>query len=682
MSLWSSLLQTYDAVQDITGIVPINSDGVPVVRKVLLPLFHTTMKTRLCITLNQHGELVSIEKDSEDFETIIPCTEQSAGRSGKNIPPHPLCDKLQYVDSKYDKVKYRHYMDQLAEWKGNNVKLNAIYLYLAEHSVIDDARSKGVEIHENKDKDLGVRFAVWGEDHVPETWMDREIWALWIQHEEPREPRNGFDMLGEDLHKASYNFPKNIVSIKGNAKLISSNDEKNFTFRGRFIDQREALSIDSLTSQKVHLALRWLVNNNGTLTDTQDIVVWAVDKQPTEHIVDYSGNSYDVYESLRDFYYVDDDTEENDILTDSEKLSAAHSQVAANYADRFGKLLRGYGEKSALDAIKEHSRRIVVAILDAATPGRLSVTFYRELAEDEYIENVIRWHEDSAWNLTRFESSSDGDRSEVSVGKRESSSDSRRIDYIGAPSFKDIINCVYDSDDCNRNKTGYIKFTKKVKKQLVECMFGNNNLPQSLLQAAFRRVTRPQSYTANKDRRKNEMTWRRDFEVACSMWRKHFIEQERRRFSEVERNPMALLELDDNRRDRDYLYGRLLALADSFEYRVLKNQQKRNSASSRATNAIRLMNSFSAKPFVTWGNLWSQLQPYLKSAYTQSPLIAKGFQDDIDCVINAFKPGDFEDNSTLSALFLLGYSHERKYLMDQMGNKGNKSHVSETNEGE
>lgn len=681
MSLWSSLLQTYDAVQDAAGINSTNPDGTLDVRKTLLPVYHTTMKTQLCITIDQDGNLVTVEKDHKAFDIIIPCTEQSAGRSGRNPKPHPLCDQLQYIDSKYDTAKYRQYMDQLAEWKDDNVKLNAIYRYLERHSVIDDARAKGVEIQEAKDGKLGVRFAVWApDDHIPATWQDPMIRSLWIRYQEHQGLCLGTDMLGGELRKPSTNFPKNIVSINGNAKLISANDKTNFTFRGRYADRDEALSIDTLTSQKVHSTLRWLVNNNGTLTDTQDIVVWAVDKQPTEHIVDYSGDSYDVYGGLSDFYYVGDDAEEDDILTDGEKLSVARSQVAVNYAERFGKLLRGYGGKPALDAIKEHGRRIVVAILDAATPGRLSVTFYRELAEDEYIENVIRWHEDSAWNLTRFESSVDSDGSGVGNETGDSGSTPKLIGYIGAPSFRDIINCVYDSDD--RSGTGYTKFAKRVKKQLVECMFGNNCLPQSLLHAAFRRVIRPQSYTASKDRRKNETTWRRDFEVACSMWRKHFIEQERRRFPEAERNPMSLLELDHNRRDRDYLYGRLLALADSFEYRVLKNQQKRNGASSRPTNAIRLMNSFSAKPFVTWGNLWRQLQPYLKNAYTQSPSVAKGFQDDVDCVINAFKPGDFENNDALSALFLLGYSHERKYLMDQASNRGNKSKTTETNEGE
>lgn len=40
MSLWSSLLQTYDAVNSSAGITPLNED----VNKTLLPLYHTDVE--------------------------------------------------------------------------------------------------------------------------------------------------------------------------------------------------------------------------------------------------------------------------------------------------------------------------------------------------------------------------------------------------------------------------------------------------------------------------------------------------------------------------------------------------------------------------------------------------------------------------------------------------------------
>ena len=45
--------------------------------------------------------------------------------------------------------------------------------------------------------------------------------------------------------------------------------------------------------------------------------------------------------------------------------------------------------------------------------------------------------------------------------------------------------------------------------------------------------------------------------------------------------------LEPNRDDRDYLYGRLLALADNFEESVLRKQGVKD----RPTNAIKLMSN-------------------------------------------------------------------------------------------
>ena len=109
--------------------------------------------------------------------------------------------------------------------------------------------------------------------------------------------------------------------------------------------------------------------------------------------------------------------------------------------------------------------------------------------------------------------------------------------------------------------------------------------------------------------------------------------------------------LEPNRDDRDYLYGRLLTLADNFEESVLRKQGVKD----RPTNAIKLMSNFTAKPYTTWGTLWKQLTPYLKSANGGS-----WFCNEVDDVMALFKEGDFEDNKALSPMFLLGYSCQRR----------------------
>ena len=146
----------------------------------------------------------------------------------------------------------------------------------------------------------------------------------------------------------------------------------------------------------------------------------------------------------------------------------------------------------------------------------------------------------------------------------------------------------------------------------------------------------------------NIRVWRRDFEIACSLWKKHYIDETRKQHRQED---VITMYLEPNRDDRDYLYGRLLALADNFEESVLRKQGVKD----RPTNAIKLMSNFTAKPYTTWGTLWKQLTPYLKSANGGS-----WFRNEVDDVMALFKEGDFEDNKALSPMFLLGYSCQRR----------------------
>ena len=76
------------------------------------------------------------------------------------------------------------------------------------------------------------------------------------------------------------------------------------------------------------------------------------------------------------------------------------------------------------------------------------------------------------------------------------------VQYEGAPSFTDIINCACDTSD--RSSKSYKRFAKDVKERLIECMFGGAQFPMSILNAACHKVTRPMGYD-------NIRVWRRDF---------------------------------------------------------------------------------------------------------------------------------------------------------------------------
>lgn len=118
--------------------------------------------------------------------------------------------------------------------------------------------------------------------------------------------------------------------------------------------------------------------------------------------------------------------------------------------------------------------------------------------------------------------------------------------------------------------------------------------------------------------------------------------------------------LDPTRTTRDYLYGRLLALADSLEEWALREADEQ-----RQTNAARLMQRFAERPFSTWRTIELALTPY------KARLGRKAWrrQQMIDEVIDAFAPDDFTTDKRLSGEFLLGYHSQREFLRSSQANK-------------
>ena len=66
------------------------NDDVP-----LLPVCHTTQKAHITVVVDGDGNFCrAFVVPKPEARTIIPATEESAGRTS-GTTPHPLCDKLQ-----------------------------------------------------------------------------------------------------------------------------------------------------------------------------------------------------------------------------------------------------------------------------------------------------------------------------------------------------------------------------------------------------------------------------------------------------------------------------------------------------------------------------------------------------------------------------------------------------------
>jgi len=171
-----------------------------------------------------------------------------------------------------------------------------------------------------------------------------------------------------------------------------------------------------------------------------------------------------------------------------------------------------------------------------------------------------------------------------------------------------------------------------------------------LVQMAVNRSSNPMSFTDSSGKF-SEKDWRRSINITCALARKYYKQQK----EEIE------LALNPERRDRDYLYGRLLAVAEKMERTALFKADKQD---TRPTNATRLMSAFQVKPYSTWGQIYTQLIPY------KNQLNGAGYyQSLIDGIMALFKSDDYEDNSPLSPLYLLGYSAQNMELSKNNKNK-------------
>jgi CRISPR-associated protein Csd1 len=117
------------------------------------------------------------------------------------------------------------------------------------------------------------------------------------------------------------------------------------------------------------------------------------------------------------------------------------------------------------------------------------------------------------------------------------------------------------------------------------------------------------------------------------------------------------MSLEPERGTRDYLYGRLLALAEAIESRALYVANE-----NRDTTAARLMQRFAERPCSTWRSIELALSPYKTRLRTSRGAFLHRLETRLDEVVAAFAVREFKDDRPLSGEFLLGYHCERRDL--------------------
>lgn len=643
MNWIEALYHTYNNCEAEVGAIKEGQD------ELLLPLSHTTQNANIEVILDENANFVSAKIiPKKQQKTLVPCTEQSGGRAGSKPTSHPLCDKLQYLAGDFleyggvvtsgfsadPSEPHNEYLTILNQWLGTHPhpKVKIVHDYILKNCLIHDlvtyniipitqsaeGEKRFLNEWENKEDDPPEIFSSLPATSTPQDsfirWRveipgdpmsslcdDPTVWESWSEHYRTTQEISGLCYVTGNQEPLAIQHPAKLRHAADKAKLISSNDGSGFTFRGRFTDPSgiEAASVSFDVTQKAHNALRWLIAKQGTRLGEQAIVAWSISNQQIPNPLE---------SSLR--LAVDSTAEEDiDKLLEQEQQHRLASHDAVNTGQSVAIALKqkilGYRKKLG------DTSKILVVSLDSATPGRMALTYFRELTASEFLDRIETWHNTTSWLLY------------YNKGRR----------FYGAPSPYEIVQAAYGSQPDDKLKSATYR-------RLLPCIIESRPIPDDLVRSCIQRASARISL--------EHWEWEKALGIACALYRKQQIQKNNQ--------TIHTMSLDPIRTSRSYLYGRLLAVADVLEQAALNKEE------NRPTNAARMMHRFSMRPFDTWPTLYQRLEPYIRKLKRDKPGLLHRYETELDDIKDLFSPSDFTSDAKLDGEYLLGYHCQRSAL--------------------
>ena len=565
----------------------------------LTPVSHILQNAQIEITLTDEGKFLSAVPVSKgDESTIIPATEESAGRTSRP-EPHPLCDQLAYLAPSDDK-KHEAYLALLTAWAESPYShplVRAVLTYVRSGTILSDLERERIIVR-NADGSLGSgklagtdyakclvrwRMIPAPDEEKSESYRNPalfEKWASFYNDLRVGQPHGICQISGEE-DVLCQSHPKGTLSSAYGAKLISANDSANFTYRGRFATPEAAVSVGYTASRMAHSALRWLATNHGKQSGDRIFLCWNPEGKETPGNLLYA---FDAGEDKRDF---------------------------VSYREELRKTLDGYGNKL------RPQDDVVIAALEAATTGRLSVTYYTEMKSADLLDRIEHWYDTCAWDGGKFN--------------------------VPTPSFREIILCAFGKPSGNGLSLDKrdAKLAGKYFQKLLSCLTEGRSIPPDLVRALAARADTPQAYEAGPLARIRH--------TACALIRKYRNDQAKREEWKVT--------LDTENRDRSYLFGRLLAVLEQAEAATYGKEDRRE------TNALRRLTRYTQQPMHTARALYEKLYPYLNRLMRNKPGLYRQYRALFDQLFGLLDELEHTSlNEPLEDVYLLGYSSQRSAL--------------------
>ncbi|MBI5898611.1 MAG: type I-C CRISPR-associated protein Cas8c/Csd1 [Rhodocyclales bacterium] len=633
MAWIEKLYQTYEA----------SANRVETIGPKLWPIAHFVKNAHLEIAIDPSGKLRRVRVlNHGEAPTLVPATEDSAGRtSGEES--HPLCEELSYCagdlpDGKPSRFEaYRSLLERWCASDARHPKAEAVLACISEGKlwsmlhekgifpvVVVDAKGKKVKVADGK---VFVRWLVEAMgDPCSATWEDQTLIESWQRFDAEQTNQFGLCMVLGTETRLTLNHPRFIRYPGDGAKVISSNDFAGFTFRGRFTDEKK--DFEKKARKGAFKSLQGCGVSFEVSQKAHAALRWLIKRQ-----------SYRTDEQVYVAWAVagksipDPWADSLSMILGAESVAPPEpdekqipvGDAGQAFALRLRRAIAGYGAK--LDSTDD----VVVMGLDSATPGRMAIIYYRELKGSEFLQRIEAWHAAYAW--------------QQNFGKEKH--------FTGAPAPHDIAEAAFGRrlDD---------KLKKATVERLLPCIVDGRPVPRDLVISAVRRA-------ANRAGLEH-WEWEKVLGIACGLFRG---------WSKSQGKEYAMA-LEEDRTSRDYLYGRLLAVADSIESYVLGMVEK-----PRDTAAAQLMQRFADHPYSTWRTIELRLRPYISRLRSSERKKVRAFlagrektMDEIHC---RFASADFSDDSPLSGEFLLGYHCQRAALFAGSNSQTSNQSTSEDN---
>lgn len=611
MSLLLNLLETYNSNLSNVGVIQKRHNQQ---EYTLLPISHTTQTAHIEVNITEDGNFHSAALIPKgEGNTLIPCTENSASRAGAAVAPYPLHDKLSYVAGDFveyggqikgNEQPFEKYIEQLGDWAKSDYaidKVRSIYQYLSKGQLIKDIANFNQKIIALDSK--GKLISKWEKKYEAIFTEKPQIFSIVAGGQEAafvrfnvHSPKTVLEKVWNDkeMYQSFIDFyskrlkKKDLCYVTG--KKIASTDKHANKIRNSG-DKAKLISANDTSG----FTFRGRFN-----TGNEVACISYEASQKAHNALKWLINSQGKIIDQRVFLaWANDNSpvpDPNEGTFDFFVKPVENNKVVftnREFAQEFSKALEGY--KSDLQT---HSK-VNFVILDSATTGRMAVLYYRNIDKELYLDRLVKWHSSCAW---------------LHGYKKDNP-------FYGAPSAKEIAIAAYGPHASD-------KLIKGLVERILPCIVDDREIPIDVIRSAYYRTCNPVSM--------DWWEWEKTLSITCGM---------------INRKESLTVALEQEINDRDYLFGRLLAVADVLETRALGKE------STRQSNAMRYMNAFSRQPARTWKTIQDSLQPYQARLGDKGLYLSKL----IDEVASKITFEDF-NNKPLNEKYLLGFYSQRNEL--------------------